>query len=370
MEISFYHKKHYIQKVLDKYYCNETLKEAIEKAKDFCSITSSEILKTKIPSKLNDFPKFSVVVPTHSNEKTIKRLVRSAQNQNFSDFEIIIIDDYSEDNTVKIIEELIIEDKRIKIIKNKINRGTLYSRCIGTLESKGSYILSIDSDDMFLNNDVFYSLSEEIDKTNVDIIRFRGIETFNLKNPLDSSYKRLSNRIIKENHILYQPKIANHFKTKCCLYMQCINSYLYKKAINLYGKERMNLFITHFEDCIMHFIIYELAKTKELFLKIGYIHALRGGSSSRSLKAYLVNKYYIYLNEAYLEFDKYSTWDTNWVIGNIIRTIKRNDFQETIKDDIFKKYIKDLLKRILLDKSININSKIKEELMNSSLSIN
>ena len=84
----------------------------------------------------------------------------------------------------------------------------------------------------------------------------------------------------------------------------------------------------------------------------------------------MVNKYYIYLNEAYLEFDKYSTWDTNWVIGNIIRTIKREDFQETIKNDIFKKYIKDLLKRILLDKSININSKIKEELMNSSLSIN
>ena len=50
-----------------------------------------------------------------------------------SDIEIIIVDDYSFDNSLEIIRELQIEDDRIKILSNKMNRGALYTKCIGFL---------------------------------------------------------------------------------------------------------------------------------------------------------------------------------------------------------------------------------------------
>ena len=57
-----------------------------------------------------------------------------------SDIEILLIDDYSSDNSLNIIEKCQKEDKRIKIIKNNKNRGSLFSRSLGVLNSKGKYI--------------------------------------------------------------------------------------------------------------------------------------------------------------------------------------------------------------------------------------
>ena len=56
--------------------------------------------------------------------------------------EIIIVDDCSMDNTINIINSLQKEDFRIKLIKNKVNRGTLFSRSIGALNSKGKYYVN------------------------------------------------------------------------------------------------------------------------------------------------------------------------------------------------------------------------------------
>ena len=63
----------------------------------------------------------------------------------------------------------------IRIIKTKKTMGTLYSRCIGSLKANRLYILPLDSDDMFINDDIFYLLSQEIDKEYIDIIKYKGI---------------------------------------------------------------------------------------------------------------------------------------------------------------------------------------------------
>ena len=57
-----------------------------------------------------------------------------------TDFEIILINDNSTDNSLKIIRKMKSYDNRIHIINNHKNMGTLYSRCIGVLNSKGKYI--------------------------------------------------------------------------------------------------------------------------------------------------------------------------------------------------------------------------------------
>lgn len=75
----------------------------------------------------------TVVIPSYNSEKTIKRAIRSVQNQNMSDIEIIIVEDCSIDNTLELLIQLQKEDSRIKLLVNKKNRGALYTKSIGTL---------------------------------------------------------------------------------------------------------------------------------------------------------------------------------------------------------------------------------------------
>ena len=75
-------------------------------------------------------------------------MLRSIQNQYFKDIEIIFVDDFSTDNGIKLLKSFQKEDKRINIIRNKRNKGTLISRIIGIFKTKGDYIMVPDADDM------------------------------------------------------------------------------------------------------------------------------------------------------------------------------------------------------------------------------
>jgi glycosyltransferase involved in cell wall biosynthesis len=90
----------------------------------------------------------SVIIPTYNREKTIKESVQSVLNQSYNDFEIIIIDDGSTDNTEKLVLEL--EDSRISYYKNPSNIGACGSRNKGIEIAKGEFIAFQDSDDEWL----------------------------------------------------------------------------------------------------------------------------------------------------------------------------------------------------------------------------
>ena len=96
--------------------------------------------------------------------------MRSVQNQNFSNIKIIIVDDGSMDNSIKIIKELMKEDDWIKLISNFENRGTLYSKRRGILNAKGKYVMTLDHDDLYVKNNVFSILFNEAEKYNVDVL--------------------------------------------------------------------------------------------------------------------------------------------------------------------------------------------------------
>ena len=92
-------------------------------------------------------PFFSVVIPTYNHEIFLEKAVKSVLNQTFNDYEIIIIDNYSEDNTENLIKNL--NNKNIKFIKNR-NHGILAkSRNIGIEQSKSEWIAFLDSDDIW-----------------------------------------------------------------------------------------------------------------------------------------------------------------------------------------------------------------------------
>jgi len=95
-----------------------------------------------------DNPKISVIMSVYNGQKYLKHSIESILNQTFKDFEFIIINDYSIDNTQKIIESY--KDQRIILINNRKNLGLPKSLNIGLNKSSGKYIARMDADDISL----------------------------------------------------------------------------------------------------------------------------------------------------------------------------------------------------------------------------
>lgn len=95
--------------------------------------------------------KISVIVTNYNYEKWLRRCIRSLINQSFDDYEIIIIDDCSTDNSRNILLEYQDIDK-IKLVFNKSNVGVGCSSTIGAKKATGKYIVRVDADD-YVHND-------------------------------------------------------------------------------------------------------------------------------------------------------------------------------------------------------------------------
>ena len=101
-------------------------------------------------------------------------------NQSFQDFEIVIVNDYSKDNTLKIINE--IKNIKIKIINHSKNLGLFASRVDCILNSSGKYIILMDPDDLLLNPFLLEYLYNYNLEYNLDIIEFTKICYLEKKN--------------------------------------------------------------------------------------------------------------------------------------------------------------------------------------------
>ena len=95
-------------------------------------------------------PMVSVVMPTYNRADFLPRAVESVLNQTYRDFEFIIIDDGSEDNSWELLKTYAQKDHRIRLLKNKKNRGISYTRNRGNAAARGKYIMIMDSDDISL----------------------------------------------------------------------------------------------------------------------------------------------------------------------------------------------------------------------------
>ena len=95
-------------------------------------------------------PTVSVIIPTYNRAKLLPRAIKSVLNQTFKDFEVIIVDDGSTDNTEEVINEFQKHDKRIKYIRHEKNKGAAAARNTGIKIAQGEYIAFQDSDDEWL----------------------------------------------------------------------------------------------------------------------------------------------------------------------------------------------------------------------------
>lgn len=114
-------------------------------------------------------PEISVIVPAYNVENYIKRAINSILAQSFQNFEIIIINDASTDDTNHIIQECYSSEKKIQIIQHKYNSGLGAARNTGITHAKGKYIVFIDSDD-WIENNMLEDLYSTAEAKNADVV--------------------------------------------------------------------------------------------------------------------------------------------------------------------------------------------------------
>ena len=141
-------------------------------------------------------PKISVIIPVYGVEKYIRQCLESIINQTYKNLEIIVVNDGTKDNSMKIVEEYL-SDERIKII-NKQNGGLSSARNRGIEEATGDYISFIDSDDWIDLNMYKELCSQLIDE---DILIYRFFNYDNKKNEIMEE-KKVSKYQVIENYII------------------------------------------------------------------------------------------------------------------------------------------------------------------------
>ena len=115
---------------------------------------------------MNQDPFVSIVIPTFNHAHLIQKCLQSVINQTYQNFEVIVVNNYSTDNTIEVIESF--HDNRIKLI-NYQNQGFIgVARNIGIEASKGDYIAFLDSDDLWYPQKLERSLIE-MKKQNADV---------------------------------------------------------------------------------------------------------------------------------------------------------------------------------------------------------
>lgn len=111
----------------------------------------------------------SIITPTYNSAKYIRETIASVQNQSHANWEMILIDDCSTDNTVEIIEEIQKTEPRIHLIKSDVNQGPAVSRNKGIRIAKGKYMTFLDADDIWLEDFIENSIAT-IKTTNIHFV--------------------------------------------------------------------------------------------------------------------------------------------------------------------------------------------------------
>ena len=253
-----------------------TLKSYIETFKQGKLLSDKKFTKS-------ENPKISIVIPMNNEEKNVLSVIRSIQNQNLDDIEIICVNDNSKDKTLQILVELKMEDPRIRIITNKSNRGILYNRIYGALESKGEYITFIDPDDGLSNPEILskaYDIATTKYNEKIEIVHYQTCGCEINKNGemgnflLYSTFN--SNNFDK---LLKQPEIGDNYLQKSknitnsrFIFDKIYRRQLIKRVSSFIGPHIWNQNLTFSDDLIFVYSLMKMTKSMVMIKDIGYWH--------------------------------------------------------------------------------------------------
>ncbi len=156
-------------------------------------------------------PQVSVVLPTHDRARYLPRAIDSVLAQSFSDFELIVVDDCSTDDSRELVSRC--EDRRVRLVCHQRNRGAAAARNTGIQEAVGAYIAFQDSDDVWLSHKLEQQMDLMLSRPDCEMVfgsflRVEGgtVRMFGLLD--DDQLSSLAELLLKENYISPQTTLA------------------------------------------------------------------------------------------------------------------------------------------------------------------
>jgi glycosyltransferase involved in cell wall biosynthesis len=332
---------------------------------EFCNNYKSTI---KNKYKKNRNPKISIISPVYNREKFLLRFIKSIQNQDFNNLEIIFIDDCSKDNSANLIKQFQKDDERIILLKLKNNKGTFISRNLGALFSRGEYLIFPDPDDILTKNILKFCYNF-VEKYHYEMIRF-NIYTGNGNIFVSNIINGIKSRPV------YQPELSTYlFYAKgflCQIDYNLSNKFIKKEAyirsLNFLSDFYLNLHLISYEDGIMNFILYRIVKSFFFVKKIGYYYIINNQSITNNISKVLQENLkcifvYLKLVFEYTKNTKYEKDMANCLLNDLSK--KFNEINNLIFLEKNIKFYKDIINKYLENDFItNINKNKLKKLIN------
>ena len=222
-------------------------------------------------------PKISIIIPVYNEAKYIKNVLKSIQMQSLKEIEIIFVDDKSTDKSVRKITRFQKEDPRIRLIKNKKNRGILYNRIYGGLQAKGKYIGFIDADDIYCNPNILEMAYDTCEKNKLDALEYDyygGRYDEKTKEFLDIFLFSNQNKDLYDK-VFYQPKIKKSFFYSKenpdiiagIVYNKLYSHKLIERMADYIGEDFWQQHYIYMEDFIISLALARMAKS---IMLLGY----------------------------------------------------------------------------------------------------
>lgn len=166
---------------------------------------------------MKDYGLVSIITPCYNAALVISKTIESVIAQTYSNWELLVVDDCSTDNTLQVVEEYISKDVRVKLLKtNKASGSPAEPRNIGIKNARGVFLAFVDSDDVWLPN----KLTEQL--------LFMEKKRCNF---VYSNYEKISWDGARNNRILRVRKVSTYRNTLTCCEIPCLTVLLKRELI-------------------------------------------------------------------------------------------------------------------------------------------
>lgn len=245
--------------------------------------------------------KVSIIIPAYNSSKTIERCIRSIFKQDFQDYEIIVVNDGSKDNTGEILDQLAQQDNRLKVIHKK-NGGVSSARNTAFEHISGEYVQFMDADDLIPKGST-KALVKTMETYNVDMVigdYYRVVE----------KTITLIKGISKDKVLSIQDYAEEIMNTPRDFYYGVLWNKLYKASIIKEYRLRMDDSISFCEDFVFNTEYLNHSQTvKALKMPVYYYIKNPGSLCTKNLSFQKVNTMkahvYLYYNRFFMNiFDR------------------------------------------------------------------